>query len=99
MIDEVNTLEPNSTNKLLTAIYEFISGSNCRGTDDVVPSNTVDLVNPGYFEVTGAGTVKFDPIKGAAGQTRSFDAKECSKFRVKRIYATGTTATGIKIYY
>lgn len=71
----------------------------CNGTDAVTPSNTVDLTTPGYFEVTVAGNVKFDPYVGAAGQTRAYDAKECSKFRVKRIYATGTTATGIVIYY
>lgn len=71
----------------------------CNGIDAAVASNTVNLPNPGYFEVTGAGNVKFDPVVGAAGQTRAFDAKECSKFRVKRIYVTGTTATGIVIYY
>lgn len=71
----------------------------CNGTDAAATSNTVDLPNPGYFEVGVAGTVKFDPIIGTAGQTRSFDAKECSKFRVKRIYVTGTSATGIVVYY
>jgi len=71
----------------------------CDGTDDVTPSNTVDLPNKGYFKVTGAGNVKFDPIYGATGQTRAYAAKETSEFRVKRIYATGTTATGIYIFY
>ncbi|MFZ4545871.1 MAG: spike base protein, RCAP_Rcc01079 family [Bacteroidales bacterium] len=71
----------------------------CNGTDVAATSNTVDLPNPGYFEVAVAGTVKFDPILGAAAQTRNFEAKECSKFRVKRIYVTGTSATGIVIYY
>ena len=46
----------------------------CNGTDDAVLSNTVDLPNAGYFEVTGAGNVKFDPIQGAAGRTRAFAA-------------------------
>jgi hypothetical protein len=71
----------------------------CNGTDDVTPSNTVDLPNPGYFKVTGAGNVKYDPILGAAGQTDAFAAGGISLFRAKRIYATGTTATGIKVYY
>jgi len=71
----------------------------CNGTDACTPSNTDNLPNAGYFSVTVAGNVKFDPIQGAAGQTRAFAAGETSKFRAKRIYATGTTATGIYIYY
>lgn len=71
----------------------------CNGTDEAVLSNTADLPNAGYFEVTGPGNVKFDPIQGAAGQTRPFTAGAVSKFRVKRIYETGTTATGIYIHY
>ena len=89
--------QAHSTNDFLRAIYA--NTGVCEGTDAVTPSNTVDLARPGFFEVTGAGNVKFDPINGAAGQTRAFDAKECSKFKVKRIYAAGTTATGIVIYY
>ena len=72
----------------------------CNGTDVVTPNNDADLSNPGYFEITGAGNVKFDPVLGVAGQTRAFADGALSKFRVKRIYATGTTATGnIYIYY
>jgi hypothetical protein len=71
-----------------------------KGIDAVTPSNTVDLAHPGWFEVRGAaGTVKFDPVKGAAGQTLTFAQFELSKMQVKRIYTTGTTATTIVVYY
>lgn len=77
-----------------------VNSSTCDGTDSAVTSDTADLAKPGYFDVRGnTGTVKFDPVEGAAGQTLTFAAGECSKFRVKKIYATGTTATGIQIYY
>ena len=88
----------NTMNDLPQTQYPTGNGV-CNGTDDVTPSNTLDLPNPGYFSVTGAGNVKFDPIIGSAGQTRAFASGEVSKFRAKRIYATGTTATGILIYY
>jgi hypothetical protein len=75
----------------------------CDGTDDAALSDTVNLANPGYFEVTGnAGNIKFDPVRGAAGQTRAFEKGVVSRFKVKKIYAAGagaTTATGIVIYY
>ncbi len=87
----------NTINDLPQTQYPTGNGV-CNGTDVCTPSNTVDLPNPGYFSVTGAGDVKFDPIQGAAGQTRAFEAGEVSKFRAKRIYAT-STATGIYIYY
>ena len=75
----------------------------CNGTDVAALSDTVNLVNPGYFEVTGnAGDIKFDAVEGAAGQKRAFEKGVVSRFRVKKIYAAGagsTTATGIVIYY
>ena len=88
----------NTINDLPQVQYPAGNGV-CNGTDSVTPSNTADLPNPGYFSVTVAGNVKFDPILGAAGQIRAFEAGEVSKFRVKRIYDTLTTATGILIYY
>lgn len=74
----------------------------CDATEAAVHSNTVDLPHPGFFEVRGnAGTVKFDPVDQscAQGQTLTMAAGELSKFRVKRIYATGTLATSIVIYF
>ena len=74
----------------------------CDGVEPAAPSNQSDLSHPGFFEVRGnAGNVKFDPVDPTApqGQTIAFAAGELSKFRVKRIYATGTLATGIVIYF
>lgn len=95
------SLDLTKAHSLVKLFREFFQNRTgvCDATEPAVLSNTADLANPGYFEVTGAGNVKFDPIEGPAGQTRAFDAKECSKFRVKRIYSTGTSATGIVIYY
>jgi len=82
--------------------YQFDAGVRtgvCNGTDACTPSNTDNLPKCGYFSVTGAGNVKFDPIEGTAGQVRAFAAGETSRFRVKKIYDTLTTATGIYIYW
>lgn len=95
----LNFTESVSLYKIVREFFLSRTGV-CDGTDAAVTSNTVDLINPGYFAVTGnAGNVKFDPVEGTAAQTRAFEAKETSKFRVKRIYTTGTTATGIVIYF
>lgn len=82
--------------------YQFNAGEKtgvCNGTDSCTPSNDNNLPHCGYFSVTGSGNVKFDPIEGGAGQTRAFAADATSRFRVKKIYADGTTATGIYIYW
>lgn len=74
----------------------------CDGVEPAGLSNTVDLPHPGFFEVRGnAGAVKFDPVDQTApqGQSMTFASGELSKFRVKRIYLTGTTATSIVIYF
>jgi len=70
------------------------------GCVDAVLSDTVDLVNPGYFEPRLlAGNIKFTDMFGNVG-TLAFDQKELSRFKVRRIWSTGTTANmGIKIYY
>jgi len=70
------------------------------GCQDAVLSDTIDLVNPGYFEprLIG-GNIKYTDFHGNVG-TLVFDAKELSRFKAKRIWLTGTTADmGIKIYY
>jgi len=83
---------------LIAAIVADYSAA--KGFDAVTPNNGADLPNHGWFEVRGtAGTVKFDPVKGAAEQTLTFAQFETSKMQVKRIYSTGTTATSIVVYY
>lgn len=71
----------------------------CNGCVDAALSDTVNLPHYGYFEArTAAGDVKFTDVNDNV-KTMAFDALECSKFRVKRVWSTGTTATGIVIYY
>lgn len=89
----------NQLGELLSKIYRNDIGV-AGGCVDAVLSDTEDLPNPGYFEprLLG-GTIKFTDMHGNVG-TMSFDAKELSKFKAKRIWLTGTTANlGIKIYY
>jgi hypothetical protein len=70
------------------------------GCVDAVLSDTVDLAHPGYFEPRLlAGNIKVTDMYDNVS-TLAFDLKELSRFKVKRIWLTGTTADmGIKIYY
>ena len=75
--------------------------AQCRGALPVTPSDSTDLTNiPKALYVTVAGNISVDPVDGlstavifpvTAGQTFDF-------VRVKRIRATGTTATVIAGY-
>lgn len=66
---------------------------------DVSPNNSVDLENATRgFICTTAGTVKVDMVRGGT-VTFTVLAGVLYPFRVKRIYATGTSATGIVALY
>lgn len=70
------------------------------GCIDAVLSDTVNLLHPGYFEprLIG-GDIKYTDLYGNVG-IMTFDKKELSRFKVNKIWLTGTTAAmGIKIYY
>lgn len=68
----------------------------------VTPSNTADLPNPGVSDalwVGGAGTLA---IQGTDGQTVSIAAVAAGAtlpIKVRRVLATGTTATTIVALY
>lgn len=82
-----------------------VSGNNIEfgvatGCIAVTPHNTNLLPHIGWFEVRGnAGNVAFVDEDGNPSLVLAFDQKELSKFRVKQILATGTTATDIYLYY
>lgn len=66
----------------------------------VTPHDVNLLPHVGWFEVRGnAGNVAFVDAYGNASLVLAFDAKECSKVRVRQILSTGTTATDIYLYY
>lgn len=81
-----------------------LAGIMGRGTVlgvDVSPvvSDIANLINAGYIQVRGdAGDIKFTDYRGNIA-TLSFAADEVSYFKVKQIWSTGTTATGIVILY
>lgn len=66
------------------------------------PSDTVDLPQTSrYLCFTGAGTIKVDM---ADGTTQTIPSGQLAiatlhRLRVRRVYITGTTATGIWIGY
>lgn len=73
--------------------------SSVEGSVVVTPSDTVDLthVTKGlWFE--GAGTVKVTWADGSE-TTRTVNAGVDYPWSVKRVWATGTTATGIQASY
>lgn len=84
---------------LLSKIFKLDNGVE-DGCEDAILSDTVDLKHPGFFEPRSlGGDIKYTDIHGNTG-VMTFDVKEVSKFKVKRIWSTGTTAgLGIKIYY
>jgi hypothetical protein len=62
----------------------------------VTPSDTVDLAIPAKAVVAGAnGTLKVDMIGIGTGITLTVIAGQIYPINIKRIYATGTSATGI----
>ena len=66
------------------------------GADAVTPSDTADLPRPGteYLMATGAGTVKVTFTTGEV-DTITLPANVWTRANVKRVWAGGTTATGI----
>lgn len=66
-----------------------------RGAIEVVPSNTVDLVDPvSALHISVAGALKVDMV---SGETVTFAVVPVGVLPicVTRVYATGTAATGI----
>lgn len=81
-----------------------------RGVYDVTPNDGADLpdgnvggddeqgVTRGLWVETLAGPVKMTLDDGSI-QTLTLEAQKIHPFRVKKVFATGTTATGIKALY
>lgn len=67
------------------------------GEYDAVLSDTVDLAHPGWLEATVAGTIKYTTLYGET-RTRTVDVGWISLGIVKRVWATGTSAT-IVVHY
>lgn len=63
---------------------------------DVTPSDTADLPQvTKYLYAETAGDIRVT-LKSGATLTLTTEANTGQPFRVKRVWATGTTATGIK---
>lgn len=64
---------------------------------DVTPNDGADLAVPARgLYVGGGGTLKYDTIKGTTLTLTGVVAGSVLPIAAKRIYATGTTCTGIK---
>lgn len=65
----------------------------------VVPSDTLDLARYGCLKVGGAGTVVMVAVDDADGASQSWTAQagEVIPVIVRRVMATGTTATGLLV--
>lgn len=61
----------------------------------ITPSDSADLSTPMMIWVNGAGTVAVIPAGGQSTVTYTMPAASVVPVRVKRVLATGTTATGL----
>jgi hypothetical protein len=69
--------------------------------EDVTPNDSTDIKNGAIIFLDNdstEGTIKFDCVNGGT-TTLSFTKGELKPFQIKRVYATGTTASGIKAGY
>lgn len=65
----------------------------------VTPNDGADLATPGTIRVNGAGNVVVIPYGNTASITLTLAAGEFVPCIVKRVLATGTTATSIHVFY
>lgn len=86
---------------IISVLLSVTNTGVAQGRGVVTPNDGANLPAPGWIEVLGtAGDVKVDPVIGTAGQIIAMSPNgTCTKFMVKRVYATGTTATSIVVYY
>lgn len=76
----------------------YFGGMIPRNVLSVTPNDGADLTKFGTLYVTGAGTVKVDMV-GSGQFTFTAVANTFYKLQVKRVYATGTSATGIYVLW
>lgn len=65
----------------------------------ITPSDANDLANSGILYVGGAGAVKVDLLNGSTVTIAGLTAGTFLPVRVKKVHATGTTATNISVMY
>lgn len=65
----------------------------------VTPNNSNDLTNTGILYVGGAGNISLDLADGVNVTINGVAAGTILPVRVKRVRATGTTATNIAVMY
>ena len=67
---------------------------------DLLKSDSADLPNPVMVQCKGnAGTIKFTDVAGNPPLTLNLAAGAMLNVQVSRVWATGTTATGLIGYY
>lgn len=69
-----------------------------RNAEAVTPSDTIDLTNYGILYIETGGNVKVD-LAGSGTVTYTLESGEFLPVLVKRVYATGTDATGIIVHW
>ncbi len=82
----------------LSVLLENIGFAICATSAHIVTTSDVVIYDkPGIIMVTGnAGTVKVSPVNGD-DITFNLETNDYVPLYVKRVYATGTTATGLII--
>lgn len=65
---------------------------------EITPSDDDNLVKYGQIYVTIGGTVKFDLVESGT-LTHEAEDGEVINFLAKKIYATGTSASGLHIVW
>lgn len=65
----------------------------------VTPNDSVDLVSTGILHVGGAGNLNVDFTDGTTVSINNVAAGTILPVRVKRVRATGTSATNISLFY
>jgi hypothetical protein len=76
---------------------EYTSGlsSPARNAFAITPNDSVDLaITPRFLNITVAGNIKVDTLGGDTGITLAVPVGRFD-LRATRVYAIGTTATGI----
>ena len=83
----------------MTTIKEYLhSISVYNDAVSVTPNDSTDIAKTRALSVGANGTVQVDTASGSV-TTISMIAGEIYPLAVTRVYATGTTATGIVAYY
>ncbi len=90
----------NQTTKIIDNTGNQFNVGVCNGCVAAQLSDTVDLTQSGYIQPRAlAGDIKVTDVNDNVN-TLTFELKEISPFRVKRVWSSGTTANmDIYVYY